>query len=443
MRTSILKHSFCILALLLTCITAKAQTPTITSISPTSAKPGDIVTIVGTTFGNTVATNEVYFGNAKVTAYTSASLTTLRVAVPIGATYGPVTVLNKFNSKSVTSRQFFSPIFSKPKGSFTSSDMSVSGTFGTGTNPYNVAVGDIDGDAKPDAVVVNYSANTFSVLRNTSSSGSISFATKADFTTGLNPYSVAIADINNDTKLDVVVVNNGASTIAVYQNTSTAGTVSFATAKTYATGASGSGSTGIAIADLDNDGWQDVLVCNGGNNKVSFLKNTSTTTAINFATKIEYNTGTTPRSIAIGDIDGDAKLDIIVTNAGASSISTLRNTTIAGTFSVAAKVDYAVGLDPISVALGDITADGKLDVIVSNYNAGNVSTLRNTSVSGTISLATAVNKSTTSFAETVSITDIDADGKVDVLNATNASSLAVLKNTTTGTTPTYLAAITF
>ena len=119
------------------------------------------------------------------------------------------------NNRYGHSRQFFSPIFSKPKGSFDANDMTVSGMFSTGTNPYNVAVGDVDGDGKSDAVVVNYSANTVSILRNTSTVGNISFATKVDFATGSNPYSVALADIDNDTKLDIIVVNNGSSTISV------------------------------------------------------------------------------------------------------------------------------------------------------------------------------------------------------------------------------------
>jgi hypothetical protein len=94
MKTSILKHSFCILAFLLTSIIAQAAPGNIT-FSPLSAKPGDVVTITGVNFAGTVALTDVFFGNTKVTAYTSASSTTLRVIVPIGATYGPITVLDK------------------------------------------------------------------------------------------------------------------------------------------------------------------------------------------------------------------------------------------------------------------------------------------------------------------------------------------------------------
>ena len=99
MRTNILKHIFCIIAFLLTCIIVEAQ-PTISSISPISVKPGDIVTIVGSSFAGPVALTDVYFGNAKATYYTSASFNTLIVTVPIGATNEPIPVNNKTNKIS-------------------------------------------------------------------------------------------------------------------------------------------------------------------------------------------------------------------------------------------------------------------------------------------------------------------------------------------------------
>ena len=195
--------------------------PRITSVTPLTGKPGDTITIVGSGFAGTVALTDVYFGNARVTTYRSASTTTLRVIVPVGATYGPILVFDKLNTKYGTSKQFFSPTFAKPKGSFAVGDMTVSGMFATGTNPYSVAIGDVDGDGKPDAVVVNYTAKTVSVLRNTSTVGNVSFADTVNYATGVNPMAVALADMDNDQKLDIIVVNNGSNNVSAYKNTST------------------------------------------------------------------------------------------------------------------------------------------------------------------------------------------------------------------------------
>src|SRR5205823_684669 len=97
-------------------------------------------------------------------------------------------------------------------------------TFATFFNPRAVAVGDINGDGKPDLVVANYS-NLVSVLLNTTAPGAAapSFSAQIGFADANRPYSVVLTDINGDGKLDLAVANLTGNTASVLLNTTAPG----------------------------------------------------------------------------------------------------------------------------------------------------------------------------------------------------------------------------
>jgi hypothetical protein len=420
-----------------------AQAPTITSFTPTSGAVGATVTITGTGFDTTPANNIVFFGATRATV-TAAIATSLTVTVPTGATFGAITVLNTGTSLAAYSTQFFNPTFSPNKSSITTADIAAQEDFTAVTNPRSVAIGDLDGDGKPDLAVTNNGSATVSVYRNTSSSGLIaagSFAAKVDFTTGSSPRSVAIGDLDGDGKPDLAVGNYSSATVSVFLNTSTSGLIdtgSFAAKVDFTTGTR---PNSVAIGDLDGDGKPDLAVANNGSATVSVLHNTYTSGLIvagSFAAKVDFTTGSIPISVAIGDLDGDGKPDLAVANFSSSSVSVLHNTYTSGlidTGSFAAKVDFTTGTNPYSVAIGDLDGDGKPDLAVANSGSDIVSVLHNTYTSGLIdtgSFAAKVDFATGSSPRSVVIGDLDGDGKPDLAVANfSSSSVSVFRNTYT------------
>jgi FG-GAP-like repeat/Calx-beta domain/FG-GAP repeat len=267
-------------------------------------------------------------------------------------------------------------------------------TFATARNSYSLAVGDVNGDGKPDIVVAERGAGVLAVLLNTTPAGATtpSFASQQTFATAIGPFFVALGDVNGDGKPDILFTNYGEpGTVSVLLNTTAPGatTVSFATEQTFATGRD---PNSVALGDVNGDGKPDLVVTNDRDSTVSVLLNLtpSGATVALFAPQQIFATGTFPRSAVLGDVNGDGKLDILLANAGNTTVSVLLNTTAPGaaTASFAAQQTFAAGTTPSSVALGDINGDGKPDLVVTNANnftAGTVSVLLNTTTPGATS----------------------------------------------------------
>jgi uncharacterized protein YjdB len=407
--------------------------PTITSMSASMAMPTATVNISGANFNGLPTDNIVYFGATRANVLT-ASPTALTVTVPSGATYMPVSVDIVGCALTGYSQYPFMPVYNNSSYVAGTVNFDAHLNFTTGTNPYSVAVGDLDGDGKADIAVANVGSNTISVFRNTATTGILttgSFAAKVDFATGSSPYIVALGDLDGDGKLDMVVTNEVSNTISILRNTAASGTISSSSFAAKVDLATGVNPISVAIGDIDKDGKADLAVANFYSNSVSVYRNignVGSITTSSFAAKVDYTTGNHPYCVALGDIDGDAKLDMVIANQASSTISLYRNTATSGsitTGSFASKVDFTTGANPYHVAVGDLDGDGKADVAVVNNTANTVSVFRNTATSGSItssSLSSKIDFTTGTSPYSVAIGDIDGDGKADLVIANSGVS---------------------
>src|SRR5262249_23984357 len=162
-----------------------------------------------------------------------------------------------------------------------------------------------------------------------------------------------VADLNGDGRPDLVVANFFDGDVSVLLNSTTPGatTASFATQTTFAVG---SGPRVVALADLNGDGKPDVIVTNRFDGDVSVLLTTTApgATTPSFATQQTFTVGAPPDSVAAADVNGDGKPDLAVANFGNNTVSVLLNSTIPGatTASFATQQTFAVGAQPYSVA---------------------------------------------------------------------------------------------
>ena len=289
-----------------------------------------------------------------------------------------------------------------------------------GWNPHSVAVGDVNGDGKLDLAVADNNGNTLGQVSIFLGNGDSSFGAATNFAAQGGPVSVAMGDLNGDSKLDLAVVNHSSHSVSILLGV---GDGSFSAATNYAVGTH---PLSIAMGDLNGDGKADLAVANQDSNNVSILINNGSGS---FSTAPNLAVGTNPRSIAMGDLNGDGKPDLAVANTGSHNISILLNS---GSGSFGTATNFASVSGPSGVAIGDLNADGKPDLVVANDNVlnANVSILLNLGA-GSFGVATYFGGGSgpSSFA----LGDFNGDGKQDLAVANYyGGNASILLGTGTG-----------
>jgi hypothetical protein len=245
------------------------------------------------------------------------------------------------------------------------------------------AIDDLNGDGKPEVITGNNNDNnngTLLILQNQSTDSRdsiISFVRKPGFTAASGAYLVRTADLDGDNLPDIITLHfNAGYAFSVFRNNGAGENISLATFQPFGNVYGAANATKFVVSDIDGDGKEDIVLLVPSTQTMAMFRNTSVTGNISFAAPSIYPITATPKGLAIGDLNGDNKPDLVLTTS-ADSMSVYRNISVAGSFSFAPRVNYKTSSSPEFVAIGDIDTDGIPDIVVLNSGAGTVSIFRN------------------------------------------------------------------
>lgn len=383
---------------------AMKPAPTITMVSPASATTagGGMLTITGTGFqtGATVTVGGTACSNPTITD-TSISCTIPAKAMGCGT--AAVVVTNP-DMQSVSNGNGFSY-----RTAMVGYANAVN-TMNSGNFPRRVIAGDLNGDMKPDLVTANINGNNVSVFLNNGMGAFPNAPTNLATAGATGVNDVAVADFNGDGKLDILSTNSATANITLYLGN---GNGTFGTGTNTAAGVT-PGS--LAIADLNADTKPDVVVGSTGAGTVNVLLANATGTGFMGLTAVTVTGSTGIGDVALVDLDGNNKPDLIVTSRNQNNIAVFNGN--GGTSFMNLTTYATVGTNPFGLYVADVDGNGKLDVVTANTNTNNVSVLRG---NGDRTFQTATTFGTANAPESVFVADMNNDGVMDILTSNSTT----------------------
>ena len=281
---------------------------------------------------------------------------------------------------------------------------------GDNTGPWDVALGDIDGDGDLDAVTANILPTHISIIEN----NGFGFAAPRFIDLGAAQEAIVAADLNADQAIDLATANQGGVSVLLNDGAGEFTHVPYSV---------GEVNSAIIAADFNSDGATDLAVADIYGDSVWILINDGLGA---FTPAGPYPTGDQPEALVAAELDGVHGLDLAVANSGAFSGGepsvTLLLSDGAGGFTMAGP--YEAGMRPYGIDAADLDADGDVDLAIANQDSGDVSVLVN---AGGGVFAAPISYPTETQAVAVMARDMDGDAAPDLIVA-NFNTVSVLRN---------------
>lgn len=253
------------------------------------------------------------------------------------------------------------------------------------------------------------------------SSPDLSDPLRLDIPVGTVPKGLALADVNRDGQNDLLVVRaTGAGSLHLLS--AKAGQARTFT-NTLLNNTAGDTPNGLAVGDIDADGALDAALVNFNGGDLSVLWGGD------FTTKVSLGQGSHPGAVAIADFNGDGKADVAAAFLAFGNVSVLP---YMNPRSFATAQSYFVGAAPSSLAVGDLNKDGRLDLVLTQRSADRVRILWG-QPGGLFDVSKVTDLTTGRGPVAVALGDLNKDGAPDLVVAcATEGSVSVLLSQGTG-----------
>lgn len=239
------------------------------------------------------------------------------------------------------------------------------------SNCVAAVAGDVDGDGAPDIVTANLSSGDLAVVYQEPSGtwGSRSELLRSEGLLGI--YSIGLGDLDGDGRLDLAAAGRFSNDVRWFPRLSDGG---WGEARTLAAGADLRGPIRIATVDVDGDGRADIVTANQASRNVTVFFHSSTLGQFDPALALALPGGLAPTALALGDVDGDRRADIVVGGLGAPSAIAVLKQEAPRSFRLE-EIAGESGANLVAIAVCDLDGDGR-DEIVSCFSLWESSLLR-------------------------------------------------------------------